>query len=136
VRSAAAETTEIAGMSSRLDPEAAEEATTRIGRELGLSLDTTTAATPMVVLSRVARAATGRETTGCRTVLGHQTALGTDVEVVAAEARAGDLERVDSLDIDKRRTVVSQKMLRTRATLQQRRQAGMAGSARLLLQNE
>ena len=58
------------------------------------------------------------------------------MEVVAAEARAGDLERVDSLDIDKRRTVVSQKMLRTRATLQQRRQAGMAGSVRLLLQNE
>jgi hypothetical protein len=98
VRSAAAETTEIAGMSSLPDPEAAEEATTRIGRELDLSLDTMTAATPTVALSRAVRAATARETTGCRTV------LGTDVEVVAAETRAGDLERVEHEDTDRRRT--------------------------------
>jgi hypothetical protein len=104
VRSAAAETTEIAGMSSLPDPEAAEEATTRIGRELGLSLGTTTAATPTVVLSRVVRAATARETTGCRTV------LGTDVEVVVVETRAGDLERVQHENIDGRRTAESPTM--------------------------
>lgn len=98
VRSAAAETTEIAETSSRPDPEAEEEATMRTGRELGLSLGTTTAVTPMVALSRVVRAATGRETTGYRPVLGHRTALGTDVEVVAVavETRTGDLELVDS----------------------------------------
>jgi hypothetical protein len=52
-----------------------------------------------VVLSRVVKAATGRGTTGCRTV------LGTHVEVVVAETRAGDLERIEHEDIDARRTV-------------------------------
>jgi hypothetical protein len=98
VRSAAAETTEIAGMSSRPDPEAAEEATMRIGKELDLNPGTTTAATLTAVLSRAVRAATARETTGCRTV------LGTDVEVVVVETRAGDLERVQHEDIDRRGT--------------------------------
>jgi hypothetical protein len=121
VRSAAAETTEIAGMSSRPDPEAAEEeATMRTGRELGLSLGITTAATPMVALSRVLRAATDRETTGCRPVPGHRTALGTDVEAVAVETRTGDLERVDPEDINIRKTVASRKMLREGAIPQQR----------------
>jgi hypothetical protein len=99
VRSAAAETTEIAETSSRPDPEVEEEATMRTGRELGLSLGTMTAATPMVALSRVVRAATGRETTGYQLVLGHRTALGTDVEAVAVETRTGDLERVDSREM-------------------------------------
>jgi hypothetical protein len=85
-------------MSSRPDPEAAEEATTRIGKELGLSLDTTTAATPTVVLKAVLRVAMARETTGSPTV------PGTGVEVVtAAEARAGDLRWVDHEGTDRRR---------------------------------
>jgi hypothetical protein len=120
VRSAAAETTETAGMSSCPDPEAEEEATMRTGRELGLSLGTTTAATPMVALSRVVRVATGRETTGYRPVLGHRTALGTDVVAVAVETRTGDLERVDPEDIDIRKTVASRIMLRAGAIPQQR----------------
>lgn len=101
MRSAAAETTEIAGMSSRLDPEVAEEATTRIGRELHLSLGTTTAATLMVALNKVVRAVTGRGTTGRRTV------PGTDVEVAVAETRTGDLERVEHEGVDRRRTAGS-----------------------------
>ena len=85
MRSVAAETTEIAGTSSRPGPGAAEEATTRTGKELGLSQVTVTADTLMVV----PRAVMDRET-------GHRTVLGTDVEVVVVEIRAGDLEHVDS----------------------------------------
>jgi hypothetical protein len=78
-KSAAAETTGTAAKSSRQDPEAAEVAdSTRTGREPGLNLVTTMAATV------VARAAATDHATGCLM------ALGTAVEEVAAVKAAGD----------------------------------------------